>query len=102
MIGFRTARRRSRLDVRYLVTKRTNKLHSPELKTIFNENDIVFLTETWTNELCDIHIKHFELFVLNRTENKKSSKRSSGGIIVYAICNGGHFSIYQLRRHIVY
>ena len=64
------------------MTKRTNKLHSPELKTIFNENDIVLLTETWTNELCDLHVKHF---VLNRTENKTSSKRSSGGIIVYLI-----------------
>ena len=52
------------------MTKRTNKLHSPELKYIFNENDIVLLTETWTNELCDLHVKHFEHFVLGlRTKN---------------------------------
>ena len=42
----------------------------------------MLLVETWTN-FSDIDVSNFHAFVLNRNENKKSSKRSSGGIILY-------------------
>ena len=71
----------SLLNVQGLVTKRTNKLHTKELQNIFNHS--VLLVETWTNDFSDIDVINFHSFVLNRNENKKSSKRSSGGIILY-------------------
>ena len=60
-----------------------NKLDSPELIQIFRNHDLILLTETWANELCDLQVEGFECFNLNRTENKQSCKRSSGGIAVY-------------------
>ena len=56
---------------------------SPELKNIFDNHDIVLLTETWTDKYADLTVHNFEHFVLHRTEIKSKSKRSSGGIIVY-------------------
>ena len=41
------------------------------------------LTETWTDNYTEIEVNSFTCFVLHRTEIKKSSKRNSGGIIVY-------------------
>ena len=73
----------SLLNAQGLVTKRTNKLKSEEFQQIFNSSDLVLLVETWTNEFSDIDVANFQAFVLNRTENKKTSKRSSGGIILY-------------------
>ena len=73
----------SLLNIQGLTTKRTNKLKSEELRNIFNSSDIVLLTETWTNNYSDIHVENFEAYVLHRNENKKGSKRCSGGIIVY-------------------
>ena len=75
----------SLLNAQGLVTKRTNKLQSEEFQQIFNSSDVVLLVETWTNELSNIDVSNFQAFVLNRNENKKSSKRSSGGIIFYFI-----------------
>jgi len=71
--------------VQGLVTRRTNKLNSPELKHVFETHDVVLLTETWTNDTCmsNLHVNNFKCFFLNRTEIKKTSKRSSGGLIVY-------------------
>ena len=73
----------SLLNAQGLVTKRTNKLQSEEFQQFFNSSDVVLLVETWTNELSNIDVSNFQAFVLNRNENKKSSKRSSGGIILY-------------------
>ena len=41
------------------------------------------MTESWTNDFSDKHVDNFESYVLHRSENKKGSKRCSGGIIVY-------------------
>ena len=41
------------------------------------------MTKSWTNDFSDIHVDNFESYVLHRSENKKGSKRCSGGIIVY-------------------
>ena len=66
------------------MTRRVNKLKSTELLNINNQtHDIVLLCETWANELCDLQVDNFDNFVLNRSNNKEFSKRSSGGIIVY-------------------
>ena len=66
-----------------LVTKRSNKLKSREIADIFNKNDIIMFTETWTDNYTEIEVDKFTNFVLHRTEIKKSSKRNSGGIILY-------------------
>ena len=71
------------LNCQGLVTKRTNKLKSTEFKRIFNSHDVVLLTECWTNQFSETSVDNFEAYVLNRNENKKNSKRNSGGIILY-------------------
>jgi hypothetical protein len=71
------------LNVQGLKTKRTDKLKSPELQSVFNSHDIVLFTETWSNESVDLHVNDFQSYVLHRTQNKKSSKKDSSGIIVY-------------------
>ena len=71
------------LNCQGLVTKRTNKLKSTEFKRIFNSHDVVLLTECWTNQFSETIVDNFEAYVLNRSENKKNSKRNSGGIILY-------------------
>jgi hypothetical protein len=38
------------LNIQGIATKRTNKLNSPEIRNIFENNDIVLFSETWTDE----------------------------------------------------
>ena len=71
------------LNCQGLVTKRTNKLKSTEFKRIFNSHDVVLLTKCWANQFSETNVDNFEAYVLNRNENKKNSKRNSGGIILY-------------------
>ena len=73
----------SLLNAQGLVTKRTNKIKTEEFQQIFKSSDLVLLVETWTNDFSDIDVCNFHSFVLNRNENKKTSKRCSGGIILY-------------------
>lgn len=73
----------SLLNVQGLVTKRTNKLQTVEFQNIFSSSDIVLLTETWTNHYSDIDVTNFEAYVLNRKENKKGSRRNSGGLKIH-------------------
>ena len=71
------------LNCQGLVTKRTNKLKSAEFQHIFDSHDVILFTECWTNQFSEITVNNFEAFVLNRQENKRNSKRNSGGIILY-------------------
>ncbi|MCG8034648.1 MAG: endonuclease/exonuclease/phosphatase family protein, partial [Candidatus Thiodiazotropha taylori] len=71
------------LNCQGLVTKRTNKLKSAEFQNIFESNDVVLLTETWTDQFSDLAVDNFEVFVLHRQEKKSGSKRNSGGIVLY-------------------
>ena len=71
------------LNCQGLVSKRTNKLKSVEFENIFKSHDVILLTECWTNEFSEITVNNFDSFVLHRQENKKTSKRSSGGIVLY-------------------
>jgi hypothetical protein len=54
-----------------------------DLKLIFDEHDIILLTETWTDNYSDLDVNGYEYFVLNRTAVKKACKRNSGGMIIY-------------------
>ena len=71
------------LNCQGLVTKRTNKLKSVEFQNIFESHDVILLTECWTNQFSELTVNNFESFVLHRQENKKNSKRNSGGIVLY-------------------
>ena len=71
------------LNCQGLVTKRTNKIKTVEFQSIFQSNDVVLLTETWTDQYSDVSVDSFETFVLHRQEKKHGSKRNSGGIILY-------------------
>ena len=66
-----------------LATKRLNKLNNSDFQNIFKLNDIVLLTETWTDKSSCIEVNNFEVYPLHRQERKKASKRNSGGIILY-------------------
>ena len=46
-------------------------------------NDLILLTETWTNESSEISFPGFHVFFLSRTDRKQNSKRDSGGIAIY-------------------
>ena len=59
------------LNVQGLVTRRTNKLKTPEMQNVFDCSDVVMFTETWTNDLSNIDVNNFESFVLNRKDRKK-------------------------------
>ena len=71
------------LNIQGLSTKLNPKLESEEVKLLFSENDCVLFTESWGNEFTDFHVQGLTHFVLNRTEYKLNSKRSSGGIVLY-------------------
>ena len=73
----------SLLNAQGLISRRTNKLKSPELKHIFNTSDLVLFTESWTEERSDLNVNDFEHFVLNRKLVKANSRRNSGGIVLY-------------------
>ena len=71
------------LNIHCLISKRTNKLNLQELRHIFENNDLLLLTETWTDEYSDISFPGFKVFWLSRLEKNRNSKRSSGGIAIY-------------------
>jgi len=71
------------LNINGLRTKRCNKLDLPELTHVFQSNDIVLLTETWSGVYHDLHVDGFDCFILHRDENLLSCKRPSGGLAVY-------------------
>ena len=71
------------LNCQGLATKRLNKLNNADFQNIFKLNDIVLLTETWTDKSSCIAVNNFEVYPLHRQERKKASKRNSGGIILY-------------------
>ena len=69
------------LNVQGLVSKNVCKLDSPEIKNIFENNDLVLFTETWPSDLYGYN--GFESIILHKTAKKHGSKRASGGLIVY-------------------
>ena len=71
------------LNIQGLATKSNNKLESPEIKSLFAENDILMFTESWGTVYTNFNVSGFRYFNLNRYEYKPNSKRASGGIIIY-------------------
>lgn len=66
-----------------LVTKRLNKLYSPEIVELFKTKDIIVFTETWTDKYSDLSVENFTHFSLHRGCRHINAKPNSGGIIVY-------------------
>ena len=85
------------LNVQGLVTKRTNKLQTQELMDIFNSNDIVLLTETWTDNSSEVAVSNFEAFILNRVEKKKveTQLRRSDFVFKKFFCKCKHACLHQ-------
>ena len=50
------------LNCQGLVSRRTNKLNSDKFKSILSSNDIILLTETWTDNLSYKNVSNFETF----------------------------------------
>ena len=78
------------LNIQGLIGKRYDKLTSSELKTIFNNSDVILLTETWTNEQSKIELEGFTCFMLNRNKHQRA-RRDSGGLVIYIrneFCDG--------------
>ena len=73
----------SALNINGLISKRTNNIKTHEFQDILDNSDVVLPKETWTSDLSDIRIYHFESFQLRRKEKKKNAKQNSGGLIVY-------------------
>ena len=70
------------LNIQCLISKRTNKLNSQELRNTFASNDLVMLTETWTDDYSDLSFDGFKTFWLSRSDKNCNSKRNSGGIAI--------------------
>ena len=49
------------------MAKKVNKLQCTEIKTVFQNNDIVMFNETWTSEMSNLDVENFEYFALHRT-----------------------------------
>lgn len=71
------------MNVQGLITKYHNKLDSNELVNIFENNDIIGLTETWSGNEYNYDVNGFTAFALHRNTNRRGAKRKSGGIILY-------------------
>jgi hypothetical protein len=52
------------------------------MKHLFVNNEIVLLTETWSNDLF-YEVTNFYYYILHRKLNSKCAKRDSGGLIIY-------------------
>lgn len=63
------------LNIQRIISKRTSKLLSAELKNVFDKHDILLFTETFAGEFTDSQVDNFVHFQLNRTEIKANSER---------------------------
>ena len=66
-----------------LISKNVCKLDAPEIVHIFEKNDIILLTETWSSDLYNYEVSGFVAIKLLRTEKKLGSKRSSDDLIIF-------------------
>ena len=66
-----------------MITKRLNKLNTNELIYVFQNNDIVCLTEVWGDPSQCFDVDGFTHYELHRQEKKLTCTRNSGGIIIY-------------------
>ena len=90
------------LNAQGLISKRTNKLNSPELQHIFNSSDVVLFTESSTDDNSELFVNNFEYFVLNRKLIKQGSRRNSGGIVLYLRNNSFQMILKYLQVKIIF
>ena len=50
---------------------------------VFQNNDVVLFTETWTNSFSEMNVDGFDNYILNRTLKHPNSKRDSGGLVIF-------------------
>ena len=52
---------------------------------VFQNNDVVFFTETWTNSFSEINVDGFDNYILNCTLKHPNSKIDSGwwGLVIF-------------------
>ena len=79
------------LNTQCLVSKTLNKLNSDFYKDLFKSHDILLFCESWTSEESELSVSNFECVPLHRTDKLKTSRRDSGGLVVYIrdSCSGG-------------
>ena len=70
-------------NIQGIITKRLNKLQTSELQSIFKNNDLVCLTESWGDSSQNFDYEGFTRYELHRYEKKLTCTRNSGGIIIY-------------------
>ena len=46
---------------------RLNKLNHPQFTQLINRHDVCSLSETWTNESCDLHLPGYNYKAIHRT-----------------------------------
>ena len=71
------------INIQGLIKKRQNKLQAKELISVFSDDDIVCLTETWGDSSQIFDVDGFSFFELHRTDVKPTSTSDSGGVIIY-------------------
>ena len=69
-------------NVQGLCSKTNHKIRDKHLLQEIKKFDILLLTETWTNEMSDMHIECFDHYALHR-KRTRGAKRDSGGLAVY-------------------
>ena len=70
-------------NVHGLITRRLNKLNHPQFTQLINGHDVCLLSETWTNERCDLHLPGYNYKAIHRTIKKRGTVRDSGGLLLY-------------------
>jgi exonuclease III len=67
------------------------------LKTLI-DNDIIILSETWTNSNSNITLEGYESYNFYRKVKHKNAKRHSGGIVIYVKSAISH-GVSIVRNH---
>ena len=79
---------------------RTPRQAKQQHQHVFENNHIILLTETWTNDHPEIHVDGFEESVLNRTLKCSNAKRDSGGLTIYVSDKMAH-SVSLIRKLVI-
>ncbi len=59
------------------------KLENPDFVNEFQNNDIIFFSETWTNKYSKLNLKGFSEPICKHRRRRKKAKRDSGGLCVF-------------------
>ena len=59
------------------------KLNDSDFVSKITENDIIFLSESWTDKSSNIELNDFTCYNFYRKFKHRKAKRNSGGIVIY-------------------